>query len=79
MPKDSSNSQKEEEFQSKLVEMQAKNEKQIKYIRQVGDMQKNALEKKITQLESDLKNKDEEIKNKRSSEITQQSTQLTET
>ena len=44
------------------------NEKQIKYIRQVGDMQKNALENKIKVLEKNLKSKDEEILNQKSTD-----------
>lgn len=51
-----------EELDQKLKEMQAKNDKELKYVRQVGNMQKVTLERRITALEKDLKDKEEKLK-----------------
>ena len=57
---DDKSAQDTQEFEKRISVIKDENEKQIKYIRQVGDMQKNALEKKIDQLEKELRSKDEE-------------------
>lgn len=60
------------EFEKKLSELQSKNEKEVKYIRQVSNMQKITLERRITALEKDLKEKEEKLNDKEGALVRQQ-------